>query len=125
MSIQNRVHRSLIAATLVVCGSLIFGPSAVANEMVTVNIDNFVRAETAAQIDRTLKMTGGVNKWGHNRQPTPLDRQNVIRMNRDTLYSFTIVDISKGRYSHTSRPRQALYVIDGGQRGSLHQQGLS
>jgi hypothetical protein len=64
--------------------------------MVTVNIDNFVRAETAAQIDRTLKMTGGVNKWGHNRQPTPLDRQNVIRMNRDTLYSFTIVDISKG-----------------------------
>jgi hypothetical protein len=37
-----------------------------------------------------------VNQWHHNRQPTPLDKQNVIRMNRDTLYSFAIVDISKG-----------------------------
>ncbi|WP_048127501.1 DUF1214 domain-containing protein [Methanosarcina sp. WH1] len=65
-------------------------------ETVKVNVDNYVRAETAAQIDRTLKMTGGVNRWGHNRQPTPLDKQNIIRMNRDTLYSFAIVDISKG-----------------------------
>ena len=32
----------------------------------------------------------------HLRGPTPLDKQNVIRMNRDTLYSATIVDISEG-----------------------------
>lgn len=31
-------------------------------ETIKVNVDNFVRAETAAQIDRALKMTGGVNK---------------------------------------------------------------
>jgi hypothetical protein len=55
-----------------------------------------VRAETASQIERFLKLTGGVNQWHHNRQPTPLDQQNVIRMNRDTVYSFAIVDISKG-----------------------------
>jgi len=59
-------------------------------------VDNFVRAETAAQFDRGFKFTGGVNKWFHSRQPTPLDHQNVIRINRDTLYSSVLVDISKG-----------------------------
>ncbi len=63
---------------------------------INVNVDNFVRAETAAQFDRALKAVGGVNKWLHIRQPTPLDQQIVIRMNRDTLYSAVIVDISKG-----------------------------
>ncbi len=62
---------------------------------VIVNVDNFVRAETAAQFDRHLKVVGGVNKWLHLRQPTPLDQQSVIRMNRDTLYSSVLVDISK------------------------------
>ena len=63
---------------------------------VPVNVDNFARAETAAQFDRTLKMTGGINTWYHFREPTPLDQQPVIRMNRDTLYSAAIVDISEG-----------------------------
>jgi hypothetical protein len=32
----------------------------------------------------------------HNRVATPIDEQVVIRMNRDTLYSTAVVDISKG-----------------------------
>lgn len=63
---------------------------------VRVTIDNFVRAETAFQFKRALATTGGVNQWAHFSQPTPLDSQNVIRMNRDTLYSFAVVDIRKG-----------------------------
>lgn len=66
------------------------------NDAVIVNVDNFVRAETAAQFVRALQITGGINKWAHFRKPTPLDQQPVIRMNRDTLYSAAIVDISKG-----------------------------
>ncbi len=62
---------------------------------VIVNVDNFVRAETAVQFDRGLKVVG-INKWRHIRQPAPLDQQPVIRMNRDTLYSAVIVDISEG-----------------------------
>jgi hypothetical protein len=61
-----------------------------------VNVDNYVRAETAAQFDRFIAGAGGVNAWNHNRKPTALDKQNVIRMNRDTLYSFAVVDISEG-----------------------------
>ena len=39
---------------------------------------------------------GGVNRWFHYREPTPVDQQTVIRMNRDTLYSAAVVDISAG-----------------------------
>ncbi len=66
-------------------------------ETVLVNVDNFARAETAAHFDRGLQMTGGkLNTFVHFRLPTPLDKQTIIRMNRDTLYSGAIVDISKG-----------------------------
>ena len=41
-------------------------------------------------------MSGAVNKLISFREPTPLDKQSVVRMNRDTLYSFAVVDISKG-----------------------------
>ena len=78
---------------------LILFPCVVAaqdDKPVIVNVDNFVRAETAAHFDRGIMVVGGVNKWLHIRQPTPLDQQSVIRMNRDTLYSSVLVDISKG-----------------------------
>ncbi len=66
------------------------------NTTVPVTVNNYVRAETAGQFDRILKMTGGVNKLMSFRGPTPIDKQSVIRMNRDTLYSFAIVNISEG-----------------------------
>jgi len=82
---------------ITLAAALILGTAAyAADEPITVNVDNFARAETDMQFDRMLKATKGVNEWGHNRLPTPLDKQNVIRMNRDTLYSFALVDISKG-----------------------------
>ncbi len=75
---------------------LLFGQFAFAADApIKVNVDNFVRAETDMQIGRFLKLTGGVNKLFHIRKPTPLDAQSVIRMNRDTLYSVALVDISK------------------------------
>ena len=61
---------------------------------VPVNVDNFVRAETARMFDGQIQRSGGVNAWDHARVPTPIDAQTVIRMNRDTLYSAAIVDIS-------------------------------
>ena len=63
---------------------------------IIVNVDNFVRAETNKYFDRTIKQAGGLNTWMHLRQPTPIDKQIVIRMQRDTLYSAAIIDISKG-----------------------------
>lgn len=63
---------------------------------VPVNVRNFVRAETDRMFGDFVALAGGVNRAAHLRQPTPLDAQTVIRMNRDTLYSFAVVDISEG-----------------------------
>jgi hypothetical protein len=55
---------------------------------VLVSVENFVRAETERMLLSTQAEAGGVNRFGHNRTPTPVEHQPVIRMNRDTLYSF-------------------------------------
>lgn len=62
-----------------------------ASEKVTV--DNFVRAETDMTFKR-YESAGGFGKMFHLRQPTPLDKQDVIRMNQDTLYSIGIFDLT-------------------------------
>jgi hypothetical protein len=61
-----------------------------------VNALNFVRAETNRMFADIARNAGGTGIWTHNRVPTPLDEQTVIRMNRDTLYSFVVADLSQG-----------------------------
>lgn len=61
-----------------------------------VNVENFVRAETSRMFADLQRDAGGVNVFAHSRAPTPVERQTVVRMNRDTLYSFAVADISAG-----------------------------
>ena len=61
-----------------------------------VTLENFARAETDRMFAGLVQQAGGVGKWHHNRQPTAIDNQPVIRMNRDTLYSMAVVDITGG-----------------------------
>ena len=89
--------RSCLLGTMIVSTVGLFNLPALAADPVIVNVDNFVRAETAVNFNKTLKLTNGeVNKLFHFREPMPLDDPAVIRSNRDTLYSGAIVDISKG-----------------------------
>ena len=64
--------------------------------MKDVNVSNFVRAETDHML-RTNMMTLGmkIGALTHLRQPTTPDNQPVIRMNQDTLYSATVLDLSR------------------------------
>ena len=72
-----------------------------------VNIENFARAESDRMFAGLQAEAGGVNRLSHNRTPTPIDHQPVIRMNRDTLYSAAVVDISGGA---------TVTIPDGGSR---------
>ena len=63
---------------------------------VPVSVENFIRAETDRMFSVLQAQAGGVNLLEHNRIATPIEDQPVIRMNRDTLYSVAIVDISDG-----------------------------
>jgi len=62
---------------------------------VPVTVDNFVRAETDMYMGKSVK-EGGFGKFIHNRTPTEIDKQPVIRMNRDTLYSQAAFDLDAG-----------------------------
>ena len=62
---------------------------------IRVNVDNFVRAETHRMFADIQKSAQGVAHFQHNRTPAPIDEQTVIRLNRDTLYSFAIVDLTE------------------------------
>jgi hypothetical protein len=87
-----------------------------------VNVDNFVRVETARMLSDIQQSAGGVNVFRHNRQPAAIDEQTVIRLNRDTLYSFAVVDVSRGadltlpetdgRYLSAMVVNEGHYVVD-------------
>lgn len=78
---------------LLLASALSLGSSmAFASEPVTV--DNFVRAETDETMGRYVAQ-GAFGKIMHLRAPTPIDKQDVIRMNRDTLYSVGVFDLTQ------------------------------
>jgi hypothetical protein len=60
-----------------------------------VNADNFVRAETHRMFRDIQASAGGIGTFRHNSTPASIDEQTVIRLNRDTLYSFVIVDLAE------------------------------
>lgn len=63
---------------------------------IPVTVDNFIRAATDVELGKYVSLAGGVNQFFHFRAPTPVENQPTIRMNRDTLYSAAVIDISKG-----------------------------
>jgi hypothetical protein len=62
---------------------------------IPVTIDTFARAETDLYFSNFVR-DGGIGKLFHTREPTPLDQQKIIRMNRDTLYSSAVFDLDAG-----------------------------
>jgi hypothetical protein len=83
-----------LAAILAVAGAA--HAQAPSGAPVPVTVDNFARAESDLYFGGALKDAGGIAKFFHNREPTPIDKQTVIRMNRDTLYSAAVFDLDAG-----------------------------
>lgn len=67
-----------------------------AQDVAPVTVDNFARAESDLYFGNAVKEAGGVGKFFHNRAPTEIDKQLIIRMNRDTLYSSAVFDLDAG-----------------------------
>jgi hypothetical protein len=65
------------------------------NALVPVNADNFVRAESDLYFSGLIR-DGGLGKLFHRREPASIEKQTVIRLNRDTLYSSGVFDLDAG-----------------------------
>src|SRR6185436_5114060 len=57
-----------------------------------VTADNFIRAESHLYLGNVVK-NGGFGKCFHQPQPMPVNKQDVVRANRDTLYSSAVLDL--------------------------------
>lgn len=62
-------------------------------QTVPVTWKNFTRAESDKMFSQYAAM-GAFGKFFNILEPTPIDKQKVVRMNRDTLYSAAIFDLS-------------------------------
>ena len=62
---------------------------------VPVTVDNFARAESDLYMSNLAK-EAGLGKLEHRREPANIDRQTVIRLNRDTLYTSGVFDLDAG-----------------------------
>ncbi|XZE44173.1 DUF1254 domain-containing protein [Pirellulaceae bacterium SH467] len=82
---------------------------------VPVTVENFIRAETDMYFGVTVNR-GGFGKFYHYRDPMPIDKQDVVRANRDTLYSAAVFDLDAGPVTITMPDAgerfMSLFVID-------------
>jgi hypothetical protein len=90
--VNRRSVRLFVVALLVAGPTLAQAPS---TSLVPVTVDNFVRAESDTYA-ASLAKEGGLGNLDHRREPTPIDQQSVIRLNRDTLYSSGVFDLDAG-----------------------------
>ncbi|SFS83690.1 Protein of unknown function [Zhouia amylolytica] len=96
---MKKVLFMIVAMTLLACNQTKKSKqekTKATNEPVIVTPETFIRAETDRAFMEMIKNAGQTNKFFHFRQPTPLDKQTVIRMNRDVLYSGGVFDASDG-----------------------------
>jgi hypothetical protein len=79
-------------------------------EPVPVTIDNFSRAETDVTMAAYVKM-GALGKLLHAPEPVSADEQKVVRLNRDTLYSFGVFDLDAGPVTLTLPDAGTRYMM--------------
>jgi hypothetical protein len=91
------------------------GAQAQSSGAVPVTVENFARAESDLYFGGWVN-SGGFGKFNHRRELVSLDRQTVIRMNRDTLYSEAVFDLDAGPVTislpDTGNRYMSMQVID-------------
>ena len=85
------MKRALLTASF-----LLLTSTAQAQSPLPVTVDNFARAESDLYLGNSVKDAGGTGRLSHHREPIQVDKQAVIRSNRDTLYSALVLDLDAG-----------------------------
>jgi hypothetical protein len=110
-----RITTITITAAILIAGCWLTVASADEGRPVRVTVDNFRRAESDTYFARFME-EGGFGRLKHERELAPIDNQTVIRLNRDTLYSFGVFDLDAGPVTVTlpdaGKRYMAVQVID-------------
>jgi hypothetical protein len=93
-------HRAPLAVTLLDAGihldSALCSALADRSTLRDSTVENFIRAESDLYMSAVALKEDGFGKFEHHRELSPIDAQNIIRQNRDTLYSAAVFDLDAG-----------------------------
>jgi len=92
---RSRITVASIAALALLAPASLMAQGTATNAAVPVTVKNFQRAESDMYFGNVVRQVG-VGRFTHNRTPTPIEKQDVVRMNRDTLYSSAVFDLDAG-----------------------------
>jgi hypothetical protein len=92
---MKKAHTRILAAMSVVMASSVAAAQAPTSQAELVTVENYNRAQTDVYFAGVVK-NGGFGKFRHGRELAPPAQQGIPRPNRDTLYSFAIVDLDAG-----------------------------
>ena len=98
---RRRKEEQNMKTKLIICAlaalSVINGTQAQsrAGNTVPVTVENYNRAQTDIYFAGVVKI-GGFGNFRHGRELAAPVQQGIVRPNRDTLYSFAIVDLDAG-----------------------------
>ncbi len=96
--------------TLLLAAIAVISAGCVAKKQTIVTQDNFPQAFTNMRIGVMVQKTGGINKFFTMPVPSSIpEEQFVVRMNRDTPYSLSVIDVSSGNV-YVTVPETDKYV---------------
>lgn len=93
---RHHIKGCVLLASLLSIASTHIHAAAPPGATVPVTVGNFPRAESDTYLSAVNKRAGGVGVFNHERQPAAIDKQDVVRLNRDTLYSSAVFDLDAG-----------------------------
>src|SRR5713101_3725339 len=92
---MKETHMRILAAMSLVMASSVASAQTPTSQAELVTVENYNRAQTDVYFAGVVK-NGGFGKFGHGRELALPAQQGIPRPNRDTLYSFAIVDLDAG-----------------------------
>ena len=92
---MTKTSTRILAAMSLVIASSVASAQSTASSAEPVTVENYDRAQTDVNFAGVVK-NGGFGEFRHGRELAPPVQQGIVRPNRDTLYSFAIVDLDAG-----------------------------
>src|SRR5260370_34632453 len=92
---MKKINAGILATVSLAVASSVASAQTSASQTILVTVENYNRAQTDVSFAGVVK-NGGFGKFRHGRELAPPAQQGIVRPNRDTLYSFAIVDLDAG-----------------------------
>src|SRR3989442_6396228 len=108
-NLMKKINAGILATVSLAVVSSVASAQTSASQTTLVTVENYNRAQTDGNFGGVVK-NGGFGKFRHGRELAPPAQQGIPRRNRDTLYSFAIVDIDAGPVTITLPDADKRYM---------------